>query len=565
MKVFANFEVWIDSPANPPASASPLVCPVQVYESPAGPARGKLELNIEAEEFRTQLSVVRSDGPALEQRKSFGRRLFKALFQEDVIQVWRDSLARAQPPEADGLRLRLWINVPQLASLPWELLHDDNFGGFLATIADVPVCRYLPVAEPPYLPAQQRLRILGVIERPRKLPEIPAKEKESLKAALQGLGNAVEYKILENASVAQIQNELQKDYHVLHFLGHGTAGKLALVAEDGQSGHFIDDQEFSQLFLGRRSLRLIVLNACHSSQPVEGGLFAGIGPALVQKRMPAVIAMQYPSVRLDTASRFSQAFYSTLANGLPVDFAVNEARQALSAGDLLAERDWSTPVLYMGTRSGNILNFHRGESDATKQVWQALHAIVQETGKSTLAGALVGLSQQFEEVTIWSNRLQEWLRFERYLRPVQIGIERLNDEVTRATRSLPVLSQDTIDSLQRTWELCQGDVSDLKSFGRMVRYISRTMPVPLESKPNPEVNSWFSELDRLEKGLKDTLSGNLIGVTAEPKMLLNELSKHCRGIRDYLRERSADCRNCLHSEAEVLGKLATLLHTQLRA
>ena len=43
MKTYANFEVWIDSPANPPASGSPLVCPVQVYESPAGPARGKLE------------------------------------------------------------------------------------------------------------------------------------------------------------------------------------------------------------------------------------------------------------------------------------------------------------------------------------------------------------------------------------------------------------------------------------------------------------------------------------------------------------------------------------------
>jgi hypothetical protein len=64
--------------------------------------------------------------------------------------------------------------------------------------------------------------------------------------------------------------------------------------------------------------------------------------------------MQYNAVTMDTASRFSQALYVALANGIPVDFAVNEARQQISAGNLLKQRDWSTPVLYMGTRQGCI-------------------------------------------------------------------------------------------------------------------------------------------------------------------------------------------------------------------
>jgi hypothetical protein len=54
----------------------------------------------------------------------------------------------------------------------------------------------------------------------------------------------------------------------------------------------INEQEFAQLVSGRRSLRLVVLNACHSAQSEAGGIFAGIGPALVRQRMPAVVAMQ---------------------------------------------------------------------------------------------------------------------------------------------------------------------------------------------------------------------------------------------------------------------------------
>ena len=486
MKTYANFEVWIDSPAKPPQPGNPLVCPVQVYESPAGPARGKLEVGIEGEEFRTQLSVVRSDGPQLEQRKSFGRSLFGALFQGDVIQVWRDSLARAQPPEADGLRLRLWINAPHLAALPWELLYDDKLGGFLATIADVPVCRYLPVAEPPYLPSQQRLRILGVIERPRNLPEIPAKEKENLKAALQGLGNAVECTILENASVAQIQNELQKDYHVLHFLGHGTAGKLALVAEDGHSGHFIDDQEFSQLFLGRRSLRLIVLNACHSSQPVEGGLFAGIGPALVQKRMPAVIAMQYPFVRVDTASRFSQAFYSALANGLPVDVAVNEARQQLSAGELLNGRDWSTPVLYMGTRNGRILDFMGQEADRVKQAWQSVQAVTEQSAPAS--AALADLSKRFQEIEARHRELGLLLQLSNLLRELRDDFTQCTAIVDQAGLNLASLR---FNDLKQAWGHAQQN-----------RLIS--LQVFLEKRPELQSTAKWS---RLQKGAQEIKSG----------------------------------------------------------
>ena len=157
---------------------------------------------------------------------------------------------------------------------------------------------------------------------------------------------------------------------------------------------------------GRPSLRLIVLNACYSSQPAAGELFAGMGPSLVKMQMPAVVAMQYNTVFVDTAGTFSQAFYGALANGIPVDFAVNEARQLLSAGPLLEDRDWSTPVLYMGTRQGRILVLPQEATSAVDQAWQSLQAAVEvsENQKEQAEAAMAELTQRFREM---ANRQQD--------------------------------------------------------------------------------------------------------------------------------------------------------------
>ena len=304
-----------------------------------GPPAGKLALDLQDIDFKAALGVACSDGPALEGRQAFGKLLYDALFSGEVRDAWVASLEAAK--QADGLRLCLWINAPQVAALPWELLwHEDR--GFLATAGDLTVSRYLPVPEPPLLATQDRLHILVVVESPTHKP-VTSDEVARLEAALTALrdsGMPVEHRVLRNVTLPQIKQALlQQEYHVLHFLGHGEPGKLLLIKDDQQTAAPIGDQEFAELFLGRRSLRLVVLTACSSSQVVDGSLFSGIGPALVQKRVPAVVAMQYPSVYQDTASQFSQAFYGALAGGRPVDVAVNEARNTLSAGSLLPGRD----------------------------------------------------------------------------------------------------------------------------------------------------------------------------------------------------------------------------------
>jgi hypothetical protein len=289
----------------------------------------------------------------MDSRESFGRKLFEALFRGKVRDVWKTSRGRLSGGEADGLRLRLCINDPQIAALPWELLYEDDMG-FLATADNVALSRYLPVPEPSVFTICDKLRVLVVVESPSNLDPIEDQVINKLRRALTDSGSFVEPEILKNATIPMIQNALnQQDYHVLHFLGHGQAGKLALVQAGGTERKYIADREFAQLVQGRSALRLIVLNACYSSQPVDGVLFAGVGPSLVKMQIPAVVAMQYDTVAVDTAVQFNDAFYGALAKGDAVDFAVNTARQLLSSAGL-EMRDWSTPVLYMGTRQGRL-------------------------------------------------------------------------------------------------------------------------------------------------------------------------------------------------------------------
>jgi hypothetical protein len=66
--------------------------------------------------------------------------------------------------------------------------------------------------------------------------------------------------------------------------------------------------------------------------------------------------MQYSAVLQKTAAEFNASFYAALDKSISVDVAVNSGRRALIA-KYPGGRDWSTPVLYMTTRSGRVLEF----------------------------------------------------------------------------------------------------------------------------------------------------------------------------------------------------------------
>ena len=385
MKNFSGFDIWIRK-----AQAA---APVEVYvlSSPAGTTYDLLGDKLNDPGFRQELTQVSGVATSQQLREKVGRTLFDTIFTGEVLKKWNQSWGLVNGgTAADGLSLSLLFEDPDLALLPWELLHDPD-NGFLAASASAAVSRYLAVQEPPLMVQQKPLRILIIVESPKGngLPPISDQEVDFLTQVLTAVPE-VSVSLLKNPDNEAIQTELQKEPHVIHFLGHGTSSQLALIDKDDHI-RLINDQEFGALFLGRRSVRLVVLNACASSQAADGGLFSGIGPALVRAGVPAVVAMQYPTVQLDTASKFSRALYRALVNGRQVDAAVNEGRN-LIASDSLQSRDWSTPVLYLGTRSRRILDFQTDNQEVVEKAWETVRFAAEQSGG---LAALTQLSQRF--------------------------------------------------------------------------------------------------------------------------------------------------------------------------
>jgi tetratricopeptide (TPR) repeat protein len=94
------------------------------------------------------------------------------------------------------------------------------------------------------------------------------------------------------------------------------------------------------------------LNSCEGARGSESDAFSSTAATLVRRGVPAVVAMQY-EVTDRAAIEFSRDFYEALADSLPVDAAVTEARAAVSMDSIL---EWGTPVLYMHSPDGRVFD-----------------------------------------------------------------------------------------------------------------------------------------------------------------------------------------------------------------
>jgi CHAT domain-containing protein len=190
-------------------------------------------------------------------------------------------------------------------------------------------------------------------------------------AAIEGVledmqaAGEVRIHVLRHAQRMTLRNTL-RDFgpHVLHFIGHGRAdregGALVLEKRDG-GGDLLSGSMLSTL-LKRADVRLAVLNACLTARgavieeedfyEVRRALL-GVGPALVDAGLGAVVAMQF-SMRDWSARVFAEDFYTTLARLEPVDEAVSRAREALMLQFGEDQRDWATPVLFLRAPDGVI-------------------------------------------------------------------------------------------------------------------------------------------------------------------------------------------------------------------
>jgi hypothetical protein len=119
----------------------------------------------------------------------------------------------------------------------------------------------------------------------------------------------------------------------VQFVGPGIyqdgKGYLALVDSNTGGTWKIYDARFASIFLGDDHLGLVSLATYKSAISELPRSFLGMPPQIVQKGVPAVVAMQY-RVRVTTAQIFLEEFYGAVADRRSVDWAVQWARNQVS-------------------------------------------------------------------------------------------------------------------------------------------------------------------------------------------------------------------------------------------
>ncbi len=364
---YLDFDLTISAGAG---RAYPLRC-----ASPAGEAQETFrlpfdDLQLENALLKLRNALLASGGPRRrtpsdEQRavREFGGALFEALVCGEVRSRFDVSLREAEG-EGKGLRLRLRIAPPELAALPWEYLYDRRTVAYLVLSRHTPLVRYLELPRPVQpLAVRPPLHLLVVVANPSGASPLDVeRERARVEIALRPLVEegkvAIEY--LSPPTWRELQRALRRGtYHVWHFVGHGEFSRLReegqLIFEDEQRRALrLSATQLARLLADHRSLRLALLNACESAYVQGNDPFASTAATLVRSGIPAVVAMQC-EITDGAAVELARAFYESLADNLPVDAALAEARKAI---DLAVSNtvEWGAPVLYTHAPDGRIFD-----------------------------------------------------------------------------------------------------------------------------------------------------------------------------------------------------------------
>lgn len=120
---------------------------------------------------------------------------------------------------------------------------------------------------------------------------------------------------------------------ILHIAGHGGPTGIALENEAGKAADVTTDQLVNLVASSHPDLRLVVLNTCESSHqaaPVVAQVDAAIGMTL--------------EIGDEAARSFSAQLYSSLAEGVPLDRAFEQAKLQMNLAGLDEDK---TPALFV--------------------------------------------------------------------------------------------------------------------------------------------------------------------------------------------------------------------------
>ncbi|KQV50538.1 hypothetical protein ASC95_14325 [Pelomonas sp. Root1217] len=343
-----------------------------VWKWPFEQSHRELRLELENAILRGRLRNSRGAvSPHEKKLRDFGGDMFKSVFTdaEPIARRFNGSLEFVdnQPGQFEGLRVKLMVEPPELAVLPWEYVFDetsrDPARTYISLSSRSPLVRFHEATARAFQAITAPLNVLGMIADPggewEKLDF--DKEKHGIETAIDKIENSkqmVNLRWVNGHTVDDLLDMLtQGDWHVFHFIGHGGTDPVIdddgtrhtegyLVFGDGKGGaKKITPTQLARILRTAGHLRLAVLNCCDS------GCGASPGEALVRSGIAASVAMQFP-VSNEAAVSFASRFYNALVTGQTVEKALTIGRVAMQVENPV---EWGIPVLF--TRMGADLFF----------------------------------------------------------------------------------------------------------------------------------------------------------------------------------------------------------------
>ncbi|WBP84994.1 CHAT domain-containing protein [Kitasatospora cathayae] len=283
--------------------------------------------------------------------RQIGDALFEAALPGEVAELYA-STRRAAAARGRHLRLVLRLDDPQLAVLPWELMHSKEFG--YLCLDHALVRRVEPAHSVAALKADSPLQVLAVAARAPDKPRLDVgRERNHLKRSLAALerGDLAHLRWVTAQDWTAMFAALTGGCHVFHFAGHGhydeprQEGALASANVSGEPADIHAEPLGKVIGEAAPRPQLVVLNGCETGSASDQAPFSSVAGALL-RFVPAVVAMQF-KVTDAAAIVFARFFHQALiALRRPIDVAVHQGRLAM-----LLEDDeslaWATPVLYV--------------------------------------------------------------------------------------------------------------------------------------------------------------------------------------------------------------------------
>jgi hypothetical protein len=326
--------------------------------------------------------------------KRLGELLYGVLFSDSELRRnLIQSMNNIRLDKTDLLRIELEFSGKDanLASWPWEYLRSPEVlgvagsGEFIAQTAKLILNRTMhprfdgtfSTQKPVLLLVVSRPDALGPVEGGDVVNKIQSMHDEKqleLHLLVEPEHNGlIDQNYRPTASWGAFDKAVETHRpNIIHFIGHGRLsfdkeqgkeiGELAFVDSNGKAD-WISERTFAK-GVGGGALRLVFLQACESALADPRANISGVAMRLAHQQVPAVIAMQSKVQNL-VANKFAVRFYGMLGDGVPIDWAVKEARDEVGRMKGLTESQklaFGTPVVFLSSYGGLIDRSVGGEA-----------------------------------------------------------------------------------------------------------------------------------------------------------------------------------------------------------